>query len=353
MCCPRLLQATRITIQWTAVPGAANYRLDEQVNAGAWTTVQTANALTWSTSGRVPGTYTYRMAPCGSSGCGTPGAVRSVVVNLPPPAPAAISVPASSTGNIAIGWSSASYATSYSLEQSINGGAFGAIYNGPVLSYAYTATVSGTYAYRVRACNATGCSGYGPMGSSNIVVPPQSAPGISAPATNNIGTYTVSWTGVAGASTYVLQEQVNGGGFATLQNSAATSIGRSGKVNGTYGYRVQACNASGCGPFSGTANVVVALVPPVPATLNLALLSPASKGRIQATWSAVTDVTRYEVQESIGGGAMNQAYSGTATTTIFTRGSTGLTYVYQARACNANGCSAWGPAGSIETLGSP
>ena len=56
------------------------------------------------------------------------------------------------------------------------------------------------------------------------------------------------------------------------------------------------------------------------------------------------------VQEAIGGGAMNPAYSGTATTNIFTRGSTGLTYVYQARACNANGCSAWGPAQSIDTL---
>ncbi|HEY4144921.1 hypothetical protein [Pinirhizobacter sp.] len=341
------------SVSWTAVPGTSNYRLDEQVNGGAWTAVQTANSLGWSTSGRTPGTYGYRMAPCGASGCGTPGTVHSIVVSLPPPAPAAISVPASSTGNIAIGWSSALYATSYSLEQNINGGAFGAIYNGAGLSYAYTATVSGTYTYRVRACNATGCSGYGPSKSSSIVVPPQSAPGISAPATNNIGIYTVSWTGVSGAATYLIQEQVNGGGFTTLQNSATTSIGRSGKVNGTYGYRVQACNASGCGPFSGTANVVVALVPHVPATLTLTLLSPPSKGRIQAVWSAVTDVTRYEVQESIGGGSMNPAYSGTATTMIFTRGSTGLTYVYQARACNANGCSAWGQAESIDTLGSP
>ena len=329
------------SVQWTAVPGAANYRLDEQVNAGAWTTVQTANALTWSTSGRVTGTYTYRMAPCGSIGCGTPGAARSVVVTLPPQAPAAISVPASSTGNIAIGWSLASYATSYSLEQSINGGAFGAIYNGPAVSYAYTATVSGTYTYRVRACNATGCSGYGPMGSSIIVVPPTSAPAISVPGLNNYGNYTVTWTGVGGATRYTLQEQANGGGWSTVQDNAAGSWSTAGRGNGTYGYRVQACNASGCGPWSGTASIVVALIPGPPTNVRQVEQFPNPKRQtMTVSWNAVALATRYEILDAT---TVQPFWSGTVLSVLVETGAAGAIpeHAYSVRACNANGCSAW------------
>jgi hypothetical protein len=63
---------------------------------------------------------------------------------------------------------------------------------------------------------------------------------------------------------YPLQEQVNGGGWATIQTSSATSKALSGKANGSYGYRVQACNAGGCGPWSSTGTITVALVPAVP-----------------------------------------------------------------------------------------
>jgi len=86
------------------------------------------------------------------------------------------------------------------------------------------------------------------------------------PATNGTGSYSVSWGTVSGATTYTVQQQVNGGGWTTLQNSASTSVAVSGETNGSYGYRVQGCNVGGCGPFSATGTTVVTI--PVPIAIN-------------------------------------------------------------------------------------
>jgi len=73
----------------------------------------------------------------------------------------------------------------------------------------------------------------------------------------------VSWGAVSTATSYTLQEQVNGGSWTTIQSGSATSRAISGKSSGTYGYHVQACNSSGCGPWSGTGAVVVSVSTPI------------------------------------------------------------------------------------------
>jgi hypothetical protein len=175
-----------------------------------------------------------------------------------------------------------------------------------------------------------------------VTIPPSSAPGISVPATSNTGSYTVNWNGVTGATTYVLQEQVNGGGWTTIQNANTGTWAASGKGNGTYGYHVQGCNAGGCGPFSGTGSISVALVPPIPTGAWVQTYFPNSKVEdYRATWNAVSGATRYEAIRNDTGASV---YSGTATNFII--GSAFLPdmpeyYQFSVRACNAVGCSAW------------
>jgi YD repeat-containing protein len=330
------------TVSWTAVPGASSYRLDEQVNGSAWTTVQTASSLSWPTSGRTPGTYAYRMAPCASS-CGPVGVSGSIAVSLPPPAPAAISVPGTSTGNIAIGWSTATYATSYTLEQSFNGGAFAALYTGPNNSYSYTAPGSGNYSYRVKACNAVGCSGYGPTGSSVITFPPASAPSIAGGGANHTGVYTITWSAVSGAATYIVSEQQNGGAWNTVQNTAQLSFSRSGMGNGTYNYQVKASNAGGIGPASSVASVVVSLPPPQPANVGITYTYVNTKKETRTmTWNLAATATSYQILDTNTG---QTVYNSTSTATSYVVESAvpgNLPYHgYQIRACNAVGCSAW------------
>jgi YD repeat-containing protein len=337
-----------ISVSWSATSDTTNYVAQVQINGGSWGAFYSGTATSSVLSAPADGTYKFQVHSCNANGCSawTGPTATSTVAHIPT-VPAAISVPATSTGPIAIGWSTTNYQTYYSLEQGFNGGAYGAIYDGAGNSYSYTATSTGTYTYRVRACNANGCSGYGPTGSSTITIPPAAAPSISVPGTSNNGAYTVSWTGVGGAATYNLQEQVNGGGFVTLQNIAATSRAISGKGNGTYGYRVQACNAGGCGPFSGTANTTVTLIPAVPANLTTTYQLPTSKGKYTISWSASSTATRYELQESTNGSTYTVIWTGPETSKLYTRAATQQMFYYQVRACNASGCSAWSARTSI------
>ncbi len=96
-------------------------------------------------------------------------------------------------------------------------------------------------------------------GAVPVIVPPpppeDGIPVITLPASDTTGTYTVSWTAVNTATSYTLQEQQNGGAWNTVQATAATSWTASGKANGNYGYRVQACTSGGCAPFSAISTI--------------------------------------------------------------------------------------------------
>jgi len=328
-----------INLLWSSAVTATSYTLQESYNGGTWVAYYTGPATSLNAPVSADGTYAWRVEACNTNGCSLFTAGPTVTIIHTPTVPAAISVPATSSGPIAIGWSTTTYQTYYSLEQSYNGGAFGAIYNGPANSFSYTATSTGTYTYRVRACNASVCGGYGPTGSSTITIPPASAPSLSLPATNNSGAYTVSWSAVPGATNYQAEQQVNGGAFSVIQGSGATSWSTSGQGNGTYGYRVIACNAGGCGPYSATANVVVALVPAVPTGLHTTLVN-VSKGLVTLAWNAVSGATDYQIKyTSTGTSGTHDA--GTATSLSGTYRPVQGNISFNVEACNASGCSAW------------
>jgi hypothetical protein len=261
------------------------------------------------------------------------------VVSIPP-APEAISVPPTSTGAIAIGWSAAATATRYELEQDVNGGGFANIFNGNALSYSYTTGGTGTYTYRVRACNDVGCSGYGPSGSSVVTFPPTDAPAISGPGSSTNGCYTINWSGVAGATSYNMQEQTNGGAWVGIGNDGSGALGICGKGDGTYSYQVQACNAGGCGSFSAVTTVTVAVIPAVPTGMHVQILSPPYKGRYTLTWSGVGGASRYEVKLQ-SPNEIDYPYSGADTTFTSILLNTSGEVDFWVRACNGNGCSDW------------
>ncbi|NMW23739.1 hypothetical protein HFP05_04815, partial [Rhodanobacter denitrificans] len=169
---------------------------------------------------------------------------------------------------------------------------------------------------------------------------PATAPSLSVPATSNTGSYTVSWGAVTAATSYTLQEQVNAGAWATIQSSSVTSKALSGKGAGSYGYKVQGCNAGGCGPWSSTGTITVTLVPAVPAGIYV---SDDIVGKVEsytAFWDAVSIATYYEILRVETGITV---YSGTATSYRLEYGFSPYLeqYSYKLRACNAAGCSAW------------
>lgn len=251
------------SLSWTAVAATTSYVLQEQVNGGAWATVQSNGSISWSTS-RGNGTYGYRVEACNAGGCSALSTTQTTIVLIPPAAPGNINVPATSTGPIAVSWAASSTATSYQLFQSFNGGGWSGAYTGGATSAVINEGSTGSYVFEVQACNGGGCSAFVMSSAVTVTIPPSGVPSLSVPSTSNSGIYTVSWTGVGGEVWYDLQEQVNGGGWSTVQSNGYTSWAGSPKNDGTYSYQVRACNAGGCTAWSGIGTVTVALHMPLP-----------------------------------------------------------------------------------------
>jgi YD repeat-containing protein len=343
-------------VSWSAITDATSYTLQEQVNGGAWATAQSSSALSWTTSGKGNGSYGYRVQACNSSGCGAWSTTVSVTVLLPPPPPASLSVPASSSGSVAVSWPASNTATSYNLQHRLGAGGWSAAYSGSGTSTTVTEGSTGSYTYQVQACNTGGCSGWTGSGAVAVTIPPASTPSLSAPSSSSADSYTVSWSGVSGATSYTLQEQFNGGGWSTVQANGNTSWGASGKGNGSYGYRVQACNAGGCGPWSGTSNVSVTLIPVTPAGLSATLYSeffpdtrpPKTVYSLTASWSGAAGASSYNFKYCQQSGS---CYTTTTTATsvpeFYVQGATTSVAV---QACNASGCSAMSAAVTPTTV---
>ena len=57
------------------------------------------------------------------------------------------------------------------------------------------------------------------------------------------------------AINYMLEERINSGAWSLVQNDGSTQSNRSGLGYGVYGYRVKACNVSGCSGYSAVASI--------------------------------------------------------------------------------------------------
>ena len=131
--------------------------------------------------------------------------------------------------------------------------------------------------------------------------------------------------------------------------STATSKALSGKGNGTYTYRVEACNAGGCGAWSATHAIKVALTPAEPAAISAPHQVPYPGNAWPVSWSAVSGATRYVLRRTfVGTSSVNTIYSGAGTSTIDLTAPG--TYLYAVQACNAIGCSGWRSASNNTTM---
>ncbi|KAF1007071.1 MAG: tRNA3(Ser)-specific nuclease WapA [Luteibacter sp.] len=326
-----------IQVAWSASATATRYEA-LQVHDGQWTTLYTGAGLAATVGQPTDGAYAFDVRACNDNGCSD--LVESAIVNVAhlPTTPGSINIPASSTGSVAISWAAATYATSYQVEHSYDGN-WTQVYNGTATSATITETVSSNWYYRVRACNAHGCSGYATSGYVAVTVPPSGTPTLYGAGTNNSGAYTLSWTGVDGATLYNLVESANGGGWQQVLYAATGNWSASGKPDGTYVYQVQACNASGCGPWSIQAAVQVRHVPPTPSGLDWRTLVQGKIQKFFVFWQASPGATRYEV---VRWGTGDIVYSGPLREVMVEADfyPADFSYGYQVRACNDSGCSA-------------
>jgi YD repeat-containing protein len=323
-----------ISATWTASGGATSYEVQYGVGGTGWVDAYSGAAL----SSTVPtpsadATYTFRVRACGAGGCSGWRTGSNVLVRHTP-SKVRITVPATSSGQVAISWTSDVYAKVYHLQRSVDNISFTTVYS----STSGTSTVqnvetTGTYFYRINACNSEKCSD-GASAAVTVTIPPTGRSTLTVP-TQSDGCYAVSWTPVATSTSYVLQEQVDGGAFTAVANDGSGTWNACGKAKGTYGYRLQGCNAGGCGPFSSTATTNVLLVPAAPSGVITAKSGSGANIRFQGSWNAVDTASRYEVYRNA-----STLYSGGSQSVLLQAGAaTTLTDAYTVRACNASGCS--------------
>ncbi|MBR9728086.1 hypothetical protein G3R48_08830, partial [Shewanella intestini] len=165
-------------------------------------------------------------------------------------------------GAYTVSWAAVSGATGYQLEQKIGSGAWASIYTGTAPSKAVSGLSTNTYQYRVKAKYESLSGGYRTSSVTTVLLSPSIPASIATPtSTVTNGRYTISWAQVVTATIYTLQESVNNGVWSNLASQEDISFDHVVNTDGSYQYRVNACNASGCSDWKVSSTVTVTLPP--------------------------------------------------------------------------------------------
>ncbi|WP_444887291.1 fibronectin type III domain-containing protein [Microbulbifer sp. JMSA008] len=296
------------SISWSSSSAANRYELYRSINGGSWSRIYNSSGTKFNETGKSNGSYRYRVRACTSNMCSDYKTGGTLKVEKTPSTPSSITVPSyTSSSSVNISWATSSGATRYEVQQRKDNGSWsGNIYSGSSTSTTVSSLSHGsTYRFRVRACNST-CSGYRESKDLEVYF----RPGVPTPKLNTTtsldGKYTVSWNTKQFATSYQL---VDGSG-STLYNGSGLSKSFSGVSNGSYSYKVRACNAKGtCSNYSSLVTVKVDRAVGVP----VASASPTNSwdGKVKLSWSEVKKgglTVEYQVVDS----ANKQLYRGTA-----------------------------------------
>ena len=223
------------------------------------------------------------------------------------------------------------------------------------VSLSNTGLASGTtYRYRIRACNAAGCSSW--TASANATTPGVAPPTavVSTPLSGS--SVQLAWTDMATNETSYMVSRVQRNAdlswgpwvdHPTPLAANAASFTYTGLVAGaTYQFRVRACNAAGCSVWVGSR---VTLMPTIPTAPTGAARTALSATSARVTWTdASTNETSFgqnvRLQNPDGTwGAWQTAptVGANATAHNYTGLLAGRTYQFAVRACNGAGCSGW------------
>ena len=289
--------------------------LQEQVDGDdGWTVVTgvAEDATSKAFEDKRVGTYAYRLV----TGAGDTLAVVAgpVSVEVKVPVPMELTGPAADavTDSYTVSWNALTSAVHYELQARRDEGDWTVYNTGTARSKAFTALDAGVWDYRVRACNAAGCSGW--SGTLTVTVPLPAPAGLAGPTGTVTDPYTVSWDAVTGATRYELGEWLDGGGvpaesdWTVYDTGTTTSKAFTGQQSGSWDYRVRTCNTAGCGDWSGTLTVVV------PGFNGVA----AAPDPMVTTASAIVDAAAQRALDSVGTlpGEFRVAESGAATYSI-------------------------------------
>jgi hypothetical protein len=224
---------TSMRVNWTAAPGASNYKIERCAGVGCSSFTQIVSgvsALYYDDSGLSAGTsYSYRIRGTNASGDGTYSGTGTQVTGATPGTPGTPTFSSVTAVSMRVNWTAASGASSYKIERCVGAGCsiFTQLATGISTLYFDDAalTPSTSYSYRVRATNAQGDGSYSGTGSQSTAA---SGGGAAIPITGWAWSDTIGWIdlncsnlGVCGSNSFGLSaDTVNGtlSGYAWSDN---------------------------------------------------------------------------------------------------------------------------------------
>ena len=159
-------------------------------------------------------------------------------------------------------------------------------------SRTFTQSTNGTWTYRLLECDGeVGCIVEDKRDSVSV----QHTPGVpsitSGDTTDTDGSYDVTWSAASGlVKSYQLTED-----DVVVYTGSSRSFSFSSKADGSYTYKVRACNDVSCSIYSDTRVVTVIKPPTIPANL-VASENVVTDGTLTLTWDAAQEtVDKYQV----------------------------------------------------------
>ncbi|MGD2120488.1 MAG: fibronectin type III domain-containing protein [Gemmatimonadota bacterium] len=349
--------STTASLSWTdASNNESRFEVERKEGAsGPWSRVGTPGpgVILFGDTGLTPNTsYTYRVRACNVAGCsGYSNEATAVTNEVSPHPPSGLMATATGSSTVALNWTDRSQNEgSFRLERKLGiAGSWGEIGTFPPKSTMFTDTglsPNTGYIYRVRACNDVGCSAYSnEAGATTFDVPPSPPSGLTATTTGPT-TVDLSWTDESDNELQFRIERREGAAGTWVQIGTRGGNGEtfpdSGLTPGTlYFYRVRACNAAGCSPYSNEDGATTDLAPPQPPSGLTA--TPIPLNTIDLAWTDnANDETLFRIERKEGaGGSYGEIATLPANSVSFS--DPGLayntTYYYRIQACHGTGCS--------------
>ena len=263
-------------LNWPVHANATYYQVYQSAAGGGapWTSTN-VSTNSFTATNLANGIYGFYVNACDASGCTSIGQTATGTVNISAPVSLSRSPATSRSGSFTLSWASSWNADEpypfqqYRIFQSFNGGSWTWIATvNNTTSHVFTDLASGSYTYYIQACN-QGSDGWSDCSNQSVEVTETvtlSAPsGLTFNPSGNStnGSFTLSWNstwnGPYPFEQYRIYQSTNGGAswtwVYTINNTTSKAI--SGLGDGTYTYKIQACNHTACGNFSGTATETV------------------------------------------------------------------------------------------------
>jgi fibronectin type 3 domain-containing protein len=247
--------------------------------------------------------------------------------------------------SIVISWASVIGATGYMVYRSSNPyEPFEVLNSTSVASYTDNAPLSGYNYYKVTAKNSSSESEQSLYVSCNYSAPvtKPSAP-TNVYAAQSGTSIVVSWSSVAGATSYRVYYSNDGISYGFFTPVTSTNLTDKSPYSGTNYYKVKAITSFGAeSDYSTIASCTFSSAPSTPSTPTG--LSAAANGyMITVRWNSVSGATYYKVAWSRTAAGTYTDLSPQYTVTSFTddqQWNLGYNY-YKVKACNASGCSSY------------